>query len=88
VGYAESGGSLDLRGRNMGTASMAKKTSPKSKPVSDRKTIAVTIKGSPQWKQWIDGLAEHCRLDVAKVIDVAVVRYAEAEGYAPKAPQR
>jgi hypothetical protein len=72
----------------MGPATMAKKKTARSKPAADRKSIAVTIKGSPEWKEWIDGLAEHCRLDVAKVIDLAVVEYAKAEGYDPKAPQR
>jgi hypothetical protein len=48
----------------------------------------VTLHVSPEWKGWIDGLARHCRLDVAKVIDLAVVQFAQAEGYAPKAPER
>lgn len=72
----------------MGLAVMAKKSAARSKPASDRKTIAVTIKGSPEWKDWIDGLADHCRLDVAKVIDRAVIEYAKTEGYDRKAPQR
>jgi TolB-like protein len=71
----------------MGSAMMAKKKAARP-AAADRKTIAVTIKGSPAWKDWIDGLADHCRLDVAKVIDLAVVRFAEAEGYNQKAPQR
>jgi hypothetical protein len=73
----------------MGSATMAKKKAPaRPAAAAERKTIAVTIKGSPEWKEWIDGLADHCRLDVAKVIDLAVVRYAETEGYNRKAPQR
>jgi hypothetical protein len=73
----------------MGPATMSKKKAPvRPAAATDRKTIAVTIKGSPEWKEWIDGLADHCRLDVAKVIDLAVVRYAETEGYNRKAPQR
>ena len=59
-----------------------------AKVASCRKTIAVTIKGSPEWKHWIDGLADHCRLDVAKVIDRAMVEYAKAVGYDRKAPRR
>ena len=75
----------------MGPAVMAKakpKKTARSKPASDRKTIAVTIKGSPEWKDWIDGLARHCRLDVAKVIDLAVVQFARGQGYASEAPER
>jgi hypothetical protein len=77
----------------MGPAAMtkakarAKKTVP-SKPLSGRKTIAVTIKGGPEWKDWIDGLARHCRLDVAKVFDLAVVQFAKGQGYDHEAPER
>jgi hypothetical protein len=67
---------------------MANKKTARPPAANDRKTIAVTIKGSRAWKDWIDGLADHCRLDVAKVIDLAVVRFAETEGYDQKAPQR
>jgi hypothetical protein len=74
----------------MGPAVMArpKKKAMRSAPAAGRKTIAVTIKGSPEWKDWIDGLARHCRLDVAKVIDLAVVQFAKGEGYNPEAPER
>jgi hypothetical protein len=47
----------------MGSAMMAKKKAARPAAPSDRKTIAVTIKGSRAWKDWIDGLADHCRLD-------------------------
>lgn len=72
----------------MGPALMAKKKTTRAKPAADRKSIAVTIKGGPEWKAWIDGLARHCRLDVAKVIDLAVVQFAKGEGYTPPAPER
>jgi hypothetical protein len=48
----------------------------------------VTLHVSPEWKDWIDGLARHCRLDVAKVIDLAVVQFAKGEGYQHDAPER
>jgi hypothetical protein len=44
--------------------------------------------GDPEGKAWLEGLAEHCRLDVAKVIDRALIDYAKHEGYEPEAPQR
>jgi hypothetical protein len=73
----------------MRAATMAKKkTAPQAKVSVDRKTIAVTIKGDPAWKQWLEGLANHCRLDIAKVIDRAVIDYAKREGYAREAPRR
>jgi hypothetical protein len=49
---------------------------------------AVTIKRSAAWEAGIDGLADHCRLDAAKVIDRALIEYNEGEGYHRKASQR
>jgi hypothetical protein len=49
---------------------------------------AVTIKGDAEGKTGIDGLADHCRLDAARVVDRAVIEYAQAEGYDRKTPQR
>jgi hypothetical protein len=76
----------------MGPAVMAKarakkRAAPRAR-AADRKMIAVTIKGSPEWKEWVDGLARYCRLDVAKVFDLAVVQFAKGEGYSPEAPER
>jgi hypothetical protein len=53
-----------------------------------RRAVAVTLKGSPAWKAWLEGLAAHCRSDVAKTIDKALVSLAEREGYEAKAPLR
>lgn len=69
---------------------MAKKTT-KGKAVGktiERPAIAVTLRGSPEWKSWVEDLADHCRLDVAKVIDRALIDYARKEGFKAEAPQR
>jgi len=57
-------------------------------PASSRKPVAVTLKGDPEWKAWLEGLAEHCRLDVSKAIDRALIQMAKAEGYEKEAPPR
>lgn len=78
----------------MGVALMAnpKKTAPKGagrKPSGQpRKAVAVTLKGSEEWKAWIEALARHSRLDVAKLIDRAVIEFAKKEGFEPEAPER
>ena len=36
------------------------------KPVGGAKPTALTIRGDLKWREWVDGLADHCRLDVAK----------------------
>jgi hypothetical protein len=53
-----------------------------------RLAIAVTLRGSEPWKAWVEGLANHCRLDVAKVIDRALIDYARKEGFNKEAPRR
>ncbi len=70
----------------MGPTVKAKKKATRS--AAGRKAIAVTIKGDPAWKAWLDGLADHCRSDVAKVIDMALIKYAKGEGYDREAPHR
>jgi hypothetical protein len=67
-----------------------KKTSAKAtgSPQADRLAIVVTLKGSAEWKEWVDGLADHCRTDVSKLIDRALVNLAKTEGYNKEAPRR
>lgn len=57
-----------------------------AEPVS--KPTVVTIKGNPEWRDWVDKGARHCRTDVAKLIDAAVVDYLRARGFTEEAPER
>ena len=73
----------------METMAVAKKKPPRGKPASPKaSTIAVTLRGAPEWKAWVEALARHARLDVAKVIDRALVDFAEKEGFKQEAPER
>ncbi len=72
----------------MGSTVKVERKTTEPKPAAERKAIAVTIKGDPAWKAWLDGLANHCRSDVAKVIDMALIKYAKGEGYDREAPHR
>jgi hypothetical protein len=47
---------------------------------ASRKTV-VALKGSDEWKIWLDGFANHCRLGLADTIEQALLRYAEHQGY-------
>jgi hypothetical protein len=68
---------------------VAKKKAPRGKAAPPKaSTIAVTLRGSPEWKAWVEALARHARLDVAKVIDRALIDFAEKEGFDQEAPQR
>ena len=44
--------------------------------------------GRAEWKAWVEALAAHSRLDVAKVIDRALIDFATKEGFTTKAPER
>ena len=62
---------------------------PKQRPAAaESRQITVTIRSGQEWKAWVDGLADHVRLDVAKVIDHALIDYANKHGYKPPAPRR
>jgi hypothetical protein len=52
------------------------------------KPTAVTVKGSPEWREWVNRGARHCRTEVAKVIDAALVDYFKARGFTEEAPER
>lgn len=59
----------------------ARKNEP-SKP----KTIGVRATG--EWAEWIERAARHCRTDIAKLIDAAVVDYVRARGFDEAPPER
>jgi hypothetical protein len=61
-----------------------KKTGAKT---SARKSIT-TLKGSPEWAEWLEGLAVHFRTTVIGVIDRALAEWAETNGYPVKPPRR
>jgi hypothetical protein len=42
---------------------------------------AVAIKGSQEWKEWLDEFAGHCRLGLADTIEQSLIRYAEELGF-------
>ncbi len=72
-------------------ATMAKppKKTPKgvSKP-SQRQPTAVTIRGSKEWRDWLERGAEHCLTDVAKLVDISVSQYLKAQGFEEPRPKR
>jgi hypothetical protein len=78
-----------IGGSLVGTTLVAKKKTVRGKPISPKgSAIAVTLRGSPEWKEWVEALARHARLDVAKVIDRALVDFARKEGFDQEAPER
>lgn len=49
---------------------------------------ALTIKGTLDWRAWVERGAVHCRTDVAKLVDAALVDYLKAKGFEESAPPR
>jgi hypothetical protein len=41
----------------------------------------VALKGSPEWKAWLDEFAGHCRLGLADTIEQSLDHYAQARRY-------
>lgn len=68
---------------------MAKMAKAKSKPTPEKpRPTALTIKGRPEWRDWVDRGAEFCRTDVAKLVDAALIEYLKQRGFAENAPKR
>jgi hypothetical protein len=76
----------------METAVMARPKRATGKKVAAReptnKPTAITVKGSPEWREWVNRGAKHCRTEVAKVVDAALVDYFKARGFTEEAPER
>jgi hypothetical protein len=73
----------------METAVMARpKGRPKKVGGLNPRPTALTVKGNLEWRDWVERVAEHCRTDIAKLVDAAIVEYAEKRGFAEKPPRR
>ncbi len=53
-----------------------------------RKPTALTVKGSEEWKEWIEEAASHCRISVSSLVDLAVTQYVKNQGFTKKPPER
>ena len=45
-----------------------------------RETV-VALRGSPEWKSWLDEFSGHCRLGLSDTIEQALIVYARERGY-------
>jgi len=63
------------------------KPNPKAARDNPRPT-AMTIKGRPEWRAWVERAADFCRTDVAKLVDAALVEYLKNRGFDEPAPRR
>lgn len=63
----------------------------KKKPPADQarswpgKPLAIQVRGSAEWKQWLEELAEFDRSNLADICDRAIAAYGRSIGF-PKPP--
>ncbi len=51
------------------------------KRIGPARDTVVALKGSPEWKSWLDGFASHCRLGLADTIEQSLLTYAKERDY-------
>lgn len=71
----------------MGTATMGRKKKPDGSGPA-RRPMALAIKGSAEWKAWLERGAKKCRLSVSTLVDLAVAEYLKAHGFDEEPPER
>ena len=79
-----------------GLIPMAKAKRPKGKATppdlqpgkADRKPTVLAMKGSPEWKEWLDRAARYCRLSASTLVDLSVAEYVKTRGFDEPPPRR
>ena len=67
---------------NANGGAMSEPKRPRGRPKgAGSKPNVVAMKGSPEWKAWLDAFGEHCRLSLADTIDHALASFAEQKGF-------
>jgi hypothetical protein len=70
-------------------ALMAKpKKKPSHGPESKRQPTALTVRGSKEWREWLERGAEFCRTDTSKLVDISVAHYLRGQGFTEPPPKR
>jgi hypothetical protein len=69
---------------NAKTKAMTKQNARPGRPkAAIKREPIVNLKGVPEFKTWLDGLAEHCNLTIADTIGQALQYYAEFRAFRP-----
>lgn len=74
-------------GMAVDTVAKKKSTKPAKAEPADRKPMVVQMRGSEEWKAWVEGLAARDKFTIAKLIERAIEKHAKDTGY-PDAPRR
>lgn len=70
---------------------MAKKKMPAGKdqmPETLTRRTVLTIKGTDEWRGWLERLGEKLRMPTSTIVDHALIKYAREMGFEEAAPKR
>lgn len=67
---------------------MAKAKAKAVEPASKRQPTAITVRGSKEWRAWVERGARFCLTDTSKLVDIAVARYLKEQGFDESRPER
>jgi hypothetical protein len=67
---------------------MAKKTPTPDPEPADSRAIIVSMKGTKEFRDWLNELAESERTTAVQILEKAVVDYAKRIGFPKPAPRR
>lgn len=63
---------------------MPKKKEPtRMSDLAPSQPLAVQVRGTPQWKEWVEELAEFARMPVSGIVDTALAQFAIILGFRP-----
>lgn len=66
-----------------------KKPAPPPKPAKPApRRVVLQMKGTDEWKDWLDQLSEFLRMPTSTIVDHALIEYARAHGFEPAPPRR
>lgn len=60
----------------------------KAKPEGGTKPTALVMRGSEEWRAWLEAAAAHSRMSVSAFMDFAAASFAKAQGFPEKPPRR
>lgn len=60
---------------------------PKKKPPAEKRPTVLSVKGTEEWREWVQEVAAHARTDTAKLLDHLLTEYAKKNGIKPPPPR-
>jgi hypothetical protein len=66
---------------------MAKNKTPSAARPAPRRTV-LTIKGTEEWKDWLERLSKYLRTPTSTIVDHALLKYAKDQGFNEAPPDR